>query len=44
MKVTPKRFNLNGNTIGFHPQIQNLELRTTYIVLCQSTGEEVSFK
>ena len=35
---------MNGNTIGFHPQIQNLELRTTYIVSCQSTAEEVSFK
>ena len=26
MKVLLKRFHLNGNTIGFHPQTQKLEL------------------
>ena len=25
MKVLLKRFNLNGNTIGFHPQTQKLK-------------------
>ena len=25
-KVLPKRFHLNGHTIGFHPQTQKLEL------------------
>ena len=28
MKVLLKRFHLNGNTIGFHPQTQKLELHT----------------
>ena len=28
-----KRFKLNGNTIGIHPQTQKLELHTKYIVL-----------
>ena len=28
MKVLLKRFHLNGNTIGFHPQTQKLELYT----------------
>ena len=27
-KFLPKRFHLNGNTIGFHPQTQKLELHT----------------
>ena len=26
--VLPKRFRLNGNTIGFHSQTQKLELHT----------------
>ena len=28
MRVLLKRFHLNGNTLGFHPQIQKLELHT----------------
>ena len=44
MKVLLKRFHLNGNTIGFHPQTQKLELHTKYIVPCESTTEEVSFE
>ena len=28
MKVLLKGFYLNGNTIGFHPQTQKLEVRT----------------
>ena len=28
MKVLLKRFHMNGNTIGFHPQTQTLELHT----------------
>ena len=28
MKVLLKRFHLNGNTIGFHPQTQTVELHT----------------
>ena len=28
MKVLLKRFHLNGNTIGFYPQTQKLELQT----------------
>ena len=44
MKVLLKRFHLNGNTIGFHPQIQKLELHTKQIVPCESTAEEVSFE
>ena len=47
--VLLKRFHLNGNTNGFHPQTQKLELRSTYtlyymqpiIVPCKSTDEEV---
>ena len=31
--VLLKRFHLNGNTTGFHPQTQKLELHSTYIVL-----------
>ena len=27
-KVLPKRFHLNGNTIGFRPQNKKLELHT----------------
>ena len=44
VKVLLKRFRLNGNTIGFRPQTQKLELRTKYIVPCESTAEEVSFE
>ena len=29
MKELLKRFHLNGNTIGFHPQTQKLELHTS---------------
>ena len=40
--VLLKRFHLNGNTNGFHPQTQKLELRSTYIIVpCKSTDEEV---
>ena len=35
---------MNGNTIGFHPQIQKLELRAKQIAPCESTAEEVSFE
>ena len=28
MKVLLKRFHMNGNTIGFHPQTKKLELHT----------------
>ena len=44
MKVLLKRFHLNGNNIGFHPQTQKLEIHTKYIVPCESTAEEVSFE
>ena len=44
MKVLLKRFHLNGNTIGFRPQIQKLELHTKSIVPRESTAEEVSFE
>ena len=41
MKVLLKRFHLNGNTIGFHPQTQKLQLHTKYIVPCENAAEEV---
>ena len=44
MKVLLKGFHLNGNTIGFDPQTQKLELHTKYVVPCESTAEEVSFE
>ena len=44
MKELLKRFHLNGNTIGFYPQTQKLELNTKYIESCESTVEEVSFE
>ena len=44
MKELLKRFHLNGNTIGFYPQTQKLELHTKYIESCESTAEEVSFE
>ena len=44
MKVLLKRFHLNGNATGFHPQTQTLELHTKYILPCESTAEEVSFE
>ena len=34
MKVLLKRFHLNGQTIGFHPQTQNLKLHAKQIALC----------
>ena len=44
MKILLKRFHLNGDTIGFHPQTQMLERHTKKIVPCESTAaEEVSF-
>ena len=33
---------MNGNTIGFRPQTQKLELHTRSIVPCESTAEEIS--
>ena len=44
MKILLKRFRLNGNTIGFHPQTQKLELHTKEIVPGENTAEEVSFE
>ena len=44
MKGLLKRFHFNGNTIGFHRQIQKLELHTKLIVPCEQTAEEVSFE
>ena len=44
MKVLPKRFYLNGKTIGFGPQTQKLEPRAKYIAPCESTAEEVLFE
>ena len=44
MKTLLKRINLNGNTTGFRPQTQKLELHTKLIVSCESTAEEVSFE
>ena len=44
IKALLKRFHLNGDTIGFHPQTQKLELHTKYIVPFESTAEEVSFE
>ena len=35
----PKRFHLNDNTIGFHPQTQKLKQHTKYIVPCESTAK-----
>ena len=32
LKALLNRFHLNGNTIGFHPQTQKLELHTKQIV------------
>ena len=44
VKILLKRINLNGNTIGFHPQTQKLRAHTKLIVSCESTAEEVSFE
>ena len=44
VKVLLKRFHLDGNTIGLHPQTQKLELQTKKIVPCESTAEEVLFE
>ena len=44
MKVLLKRFHLNGNTIGFHPQTQKLELPTKFKIPCENTAEAVSFE
>ena len=41
LKVLLKRFHLNGDAIGFHPQTQMLELHTKQIVPCESSAEEV---
>ena len=44
MRVLLSSFHLNGNTIGFHPQTQKLELHTKQIVPCESTAEEILFE
>ena len=44
MKFFPKRLQLNGNTVRFHPQTQKLGLHTKYIAPCYKTAEEVSFE
>ena len=36
VRVLLSSFHLNGNTIGFHPQTQKLELHTKQIVPCES--------
>ena len=41
MKVLLKRFHLNGNIIGFQPEIQKLELHTKSLVPCESTAEKI---
>ena len=35
---------MNGDTIGFLPQTQKIELHTKQIVPCESTAEEVSYE
>ena len=35
---------MNGNTIGFHPLTQKLELHAKEIVPCESTAEGVSYE
>ena len=35
---------MNGNTIGFHQQIQKLVLHKKQTVPCESTTEEVLFE
>ena len=40
MKVPLKRFHLNGNTVGFHPQTQTLELHTKYRVPRERTAKK----
>ena len=37
-KVLPKRFHLNGHTIGFHPQTQKLALHHVSIIDSGSKG------
>ena len=44
MNVLLKRFHLNGLTIAFHPQTQELEPHSKQIAPCESTAEEVSFE
>ena len=44
VKVLLKRFHLNGNTIGFHPQTQKLDLHAKYIAPFESAAKEVSFE
>ena len=39
MKVLLKRFYLNGNTIGFHPQTQKLELQSSNTQRLWSAGD-----
>ena len=35
VKVLLKRFQLNGHTIGFHPQTQKVQLHTKQIAPCE---------
>ena len=44
MKVLPRRFHLNENTIRFHPQTQKLDEHTKQMVPCESTAEEALFE
>ena len=44
MKQLQKKFYLNGNTIGFHPQTEKLNPHTKYIVSYKRTAEVVSLE
>ena len=41
MKVLLKRFHLNGNTKGFHPQTQTSELPLVNVSITDSGSERV---
>lgn len=42
---TAEEFYFKGNTIGFHQQIQKLELQTKYLVPCREiTAESKGFR
>ena len=42
--LSKRRFHLNGNIIGFHPQTRKLELHAKHIAPFESTVKEVSFE
>ena len=44
MNGLQKRFHLNDNTVGFHPQTHKLELYSKQVLPSESTVEEVSFE